>query len=308
MKTKTGLGKGLDALLPHSEIVSQASVQHFRDNAKFFDFIEISKILINPYQPRQNFDMQAIEELSQSIKKHGLLQPITVRRVVDGFELITGERRLRACKHAGLDKIPAYILEIDEDVKLLEMAIIENVQRVDLNPIELASGYQRLIEECSYTQEQVAERVGKERSTVTNFIRLLKLPEKVQDDLRDGFLTMGHARALLSLNEKDLILAAEDEIKANQLSVRQTERLMKDILDGKMILVNGKLQSAKSLQQNDFQDEIRIFLQDKEDELRQMYATKVKIKAKDADSGSIEFEFYSKDEFDRLLDIFTKLK
>ncbi len=308
MKTKTGLGKGLDALLPHSEIVSQASVQHFRDNAKFFDFIEISKILINPYQPRQNFDMQAIEELSQSIKKHGLLQPITVRRVVDGFELITGERRLRACKHAGLDKIPAYILEIDEDVKLLEMAIIENVQRVNLNPIELASGYQRLIEECSYTQEQVAERVGKERSTVTNFIRLLKLPEKVQDDLRDGFLTMGHARALLSLNEKDLILAAEDEIKANQLSVRQTERLMKDILDGKMILVNGKLQSAKSLQQNDFQDEIRIFLQDKEDELRQMYATKVKIKAKDADSGSIEFEFYSKDEFDRLLDIFTKLK
>jgi ParB family chromosome partitioning protein len=308
MKTKTGLGKGLDALLPHSEIVSQASVQHFRDNAKFFDFIEISKILINPYQPRQNFDMQAIEELSQSIKKHGLLQPITVRRVVDGFELITGERRLRACKHAGLEKIPAYILEIDEDVKLLEMAIIENVQRVDLNPIELASGYQRLIEECSYTQEQVAERVGKERSTVTNFIRLLKLPEKVQDDLRDGFLTMGHARALLSLNEKDLILAAEDEIKANQLSVRQTERLMKDILDGKMILVNGKLQSAKSLQQNDFQDEIRIFLQDKEDELRQMYATKVKIKAKDADSGSIEFEFYSKDEFDRLLDIFTKLK
>ncbi|HPD33820.1 MAG TPA: ParB/RepB/Spo0J family partition protein [Bacteroidota bacterium] len=308
MKTKTGLGKGLDALLPHSEIVSQASVQHLRDNAKFFDFIEISKILINPYQPRQNFDLQAIEELSQSIKKHGLLQPITVRRVVDGFELITGERRLRACKHAGLDKIPAYILEIDEDVKLLEMAIIENVQRVDLNPIELASGYQRLIEECSYTQEQVAERVGKERSTVTNFIRLLKLPEKVQDDLRDGFLSMGHARALLSLNEKDLILAADEEIKSNQLSVRQTERLVKDILDGKIVLINGKLQSTKSIQQNDFQEEIRVFLQDKEDELRQKYATKVKIKAKDADSGSIEFEFYSKDEFDRLLDIFTKLK
>jgi ParB family chromosome partitioning protein len=308
MKTKTGLGKGLDALLPNSEFVSHTNTQQFRDNAKFFDFIEISKILINPYQPRQNFDPQAIEELSQSIKKHGLLQPITVRRVVDGFELITGERRFRACKHSGLDKIPAYILEIDEDVKLLEMAIIENVQRVDLNPIELASVYQRLIEECSYTQEQVAERVGKERSTVTNFIRLLRLPEKVQDDLRDGYLTMGHARALLSLNEKEMILAAEDEIKSNQLSVRQAERLVRDILEGKLILINGKLQSAKSYQQNDFQNEIRIFLQDKEDELRQMYATKVKIKAKDADSGSIEFEFYSKDEFDRLLDIFTKIK
>lgn len=308
MKTKTGLGKGLDALLPNSEFVSHTNTQQFRDNAKFFDFIEISKILINPYQPRQNFDPQAIEELSQSIKKHGLLQPITVRRVVEGFELITGERRFRACKHSGLDKIPAYILEIDEDVKLLEMAIIENVQRVDLNPIELASGYQRLIEECSYTQEQVAERVGKERSTVTNFIRLLRLPEKVQDDLRDGYLTMGHARALLSLNEKEMILAAEDEIKSNQLSVRQAERLVRDILEGKLILINGKLQSAKSYQQNDFQNEIRIFLQDKEDELRQMYATKVKIKAKDADSGSIEFEFYSKDEFDRLLDIFTKIK
>ena len=308
MKTKTGLGKGLDALLPNSEFVSHTNTQQFRDNAKFFDFIDISKILINPYQPRQNFDPQAIEELSQSIKKHGLLQPITVRRVVDGFELITGERRFRACKHSGLDKIPAYILEIDEDVKLLEMAIIENVQRVDLNPIELASGYQRLIEECSYTQEQVAERVGKERSTVTNFIRLLRLPEKVQDDLRDGYLTMGHARALLSLNEKEMILAAEDEIKSNQLSVRQAERLVRDILEGKLILINGKLQSAKSYQQNDFQNEIRIFLQDKEDELRQMYATKVKIKAKDADSGSIEFEFYSKDEFDRLLDIFTKIK
>lgn len=307
MKTKTGLGKGLDALLPNSEFVSHTNTQQFRDNAKFFDFIEISKIIINPYQPRQNFDTQAIEELSQSIKKHGLLQPITVRRVVDGFELITGERRLRASKHAGLDKVPAYILEIDEDVKLLEMAIIENVQRVDLNPIELASGYQRLIEECSYTQEQVAERVGKERSTVTNFIRLLKLPERVQDDLRDGYLTMGHARALLSLNQKELILAAEEEIKRNQLSVRQTERLVKDILDGKLVLNNEKLQSVKSIEQKDFNEEISVFLRDKEDELRQRFATKVKIKAKDSDSGSIEFEFYSKDEFDRLLEIFTKL-
>lgn len=307
MKTKTGLGKGLDALLPNSEFVSHTNTQQFRDNAKFFDFIEISKIIINPYQPRQNFDTQAIEELSQSIKKHGLLQPITVRRVVDGFELITGERRFRACKHSGLDKIPAYILEIDEDVKLLEMAIIENVQRVDLNPIELASGYQRLIEECSYTQEQVAERVGKERSTVTNFIRLLKLPERVQDDLRDGYLTMGHARALLSLNQKELILAAEEEIKRNQLSVRQTERLVKDILDGKLVLNNEKLQSVKSIEQKDFNEEISVFLRDKEDELRQRFATKVKIKAKDSDSGSIEFEFYSKDEFDRLLEIFTKL-
>lgn len=307
MKTRTGLGKGLDALLPNSEYVSQTSSAQFRDNSKFFDFIEIAKIIINPYQPRQSFDTQAIEELSQSIKKHGLLQPITVRRVIDGYELITGERRMRASKLAGFDKIPAYILVIDEDVKLLEMAIIENVQRVDLNPIELASGYQRLIEECNYTQEQVAERVGKERSTVTNFIRLLKLPEKVQDDLRDGYLTMGHARTLLSLNEKELILAAEDEIKNNQLSVRQSERLVRDILEGKFALVNGKLQSTKALEQKDFKEEIRIFLQDKEDDLRQRFATKVKIKAKDSDSGSIEFEFYSKDEFDRLIELFTKL-
>ena len=158
--------------------------------------IEIDRIRPNPFQPRTDFDQSAIEELSRSILEKGLIQPITVRRLGEEYQLVSGERRLRAVQRAGLARIPAFIIEVKTDAEMLELALVENIQREELNPVEIAHAYQRLIEECQLTQEEVGQKVGKDRSTVTNFLRLLKLPERVKDGLRKGQLTMGHARAL----------------------------------------------------------------------------------------------------------------
>ncbi len=301
VKNKLGLGKGLDALLPKNE--SAKNEEQSQENKHFFGFIELVKIIINPYQPRIDFDQNALEELASSIKKHGLIQPITVRRVNDAYELISGERRFRASKIAGLKEIPAFIMEFDDDLKLLEMALIENVQRVDLNPIELASGYNRLIEECNYTQEQVAERVGKDRSTITNLIRLLKLPEKIQEDLRENLITIGHARSLLGLSEKSQILALEKEILTKGMSVRQVERTVKDFQLGKLTLQNNKIVPVVNKEKNELQESLKIFLREKEENLQHKLGTKVSIKPKSEDAGIIEIEFYSKDEFDRITEI-----
>jgi len=306
VKNKLALGKGLGALLPQG--AKSQTNENLTANSEFFDFIEIASIIINPYQPRTDFDTVALQELSDSIKKHGLLQPITVRRVNDAFELISGERRFRASKLAGLHKIPAYIIKIDQDVKLLEMALIENVQRVDLNPIELASGYQRLIEECNYTQEQVADRVGKERSTITNLIRLLKLPEKVQEDLRVGLITIGHARSLLGLSSKSDIIALEKEILTKGLSVRQVERIVKDFQLGKVKFENNKIAPIVNKEKNDLQESLKIFLREKETNLQHRLGTKVSIKAKTEDTGVIEIEFYSKEEFERITEIIEQMQ
>jgi len=241
-KSKFGLGKGLGALLPGSDKIDSNTAH----SSEIFDMIDISKIIINPYQPRKEFDQQSLEELSDSIRKYGLIQPITCRKVNGNFELISGERRFRASKLAGLKKIPAYIIKVDEDVKMLELALIENIQRVDLNPIETASGYQRLIEECGYTQEQVAERIGKDRSTITNFIRLLKLPDKIQDDLRDGLISVGHARTLLGLNDRNAILVVEKEIIKNNLNVRQVEKIVKDYQQGKIAIIDNNIVNLQS--------------------------------------------------------------
>lgn len=302
-KSKFGLGKGLGALLPGSDNIENASTH----SSEIFDMIDISNIIINPYQPRKEFDQQALEELSESIKKYGLIQPITCRKVNGNFELISGERRFRASKLAGLKKIPAYIIKVDEDVKMLELALIENIQRVDLNPIETASGYQRLIEECGYTQEQVAESIGKDRSTITNFIRLLKLPDKVQDDLRDGLISVGHARTLLGLNDRNAILVVEKEIIKNNLNVRQVEKIVKDYQQGKITIKDNTIINLQNQEKSEKIENIKIFLHTFEDELRQKFATKVNIKPKDENSGSIEINFFSKDEFERLISLFNQI-
>ncbi len=300
-----GLGKGLGALLPKSD---QAEVSQVASTSDIFAMIDVNKIIINPYQPRKDFDQQSINDLSDSIKKHGLIQPITVRKVNDSFELISGERRFRASKQAGLKEIPAYILKIQEDVKMLELALIENIQRVDLNPIETANGYQRLIEECNYTQEQVAERIGRDRTTITNFIRLLKLPLKVQDDLRDGLISAGHARSLLSLVDKDLMAVVATEIKSKSLNVRQTERIVKDFQSGRLVLENDNIVDITKKETDAKIQNIRVFLQDYEEKLRHTFATKVQIKPKDEESGTISIDFYSKDEFERILNLFSQIK
>jgi ParB family chromosome partitioning protein len=234
-KQQRGLGKGLGALLGGDADLSQirkpvgyvnkqvvSSVQEPRDTADILR-IPVDMIEPNPYQPRMSFDQEALEELSESIKTLGLIQPITVRRKEDGrYQIISGERRFRAGKLAGMDMIPAYIRDAN-DQGMLEMAIVENIQRENLDPIEVAMSYQRLIEECNLTQEQMAIRVGKKRASVTNFLRLLKLPAKIQHDLKVGLLSVGHAKVLLGVEDLNMQEYLCDLVIKEGLSVRQLE-------------------------------------------------------------------------------------
>lgn len=302
-KIKPGLGKGLSALIPDS---AERDIQNAEknDNENFehgiIANIEITKIHRNPYQPREDFDKAALEDLKNSILEHGLIQPITVRPSINGYELVAGERRLRASTEAGFDAIPAYILkDITTGTQMLELALIENVQRENLNPIEVAHGYQRLIEECNYTQEEVSKRVGKERSTVTNFLRLLKLPENIQEAVRKKDISMGHARAILALEDAEKMTKAGKEVIEKQLSVRATEKLVKDILNGK----DEKTEPKEILTREE-----KIVLEDRANTLRRSFGTQVKITPKTKESGVISFEFYSNDDLERLLDLFGRIE
>ena len=210
--SKRGLGRGLGALLgPESEGSSDASRE-----------IPIDLIRPNPRQPRKRFDSAALTELADSIRASGVIQPIVVRKLGDGFELIAGERRLRAAKQAGLDRVPALVREVT-NAQSLEIALVENLLREDLNPVEAAEGYRQLLTEFSWTQEELGQHIGKDRSSIANALRLLKLPESIQDDLRDGRLTMGHALALLSLTSVEDQMKLRDRIVAHSWSVRATE-------------------------------------------------------------------------------------
>lgn len=311
-KIKPGLGKGLGALIPSVEYRDKGfrpaeSEQNPEDNVG--GLIETSKIKRNPYQPRKKFDSQALEDLKNSILKHGVCQPITVRRSIDGYELIAGERRLRATALAGLDKIPAYILDVDGDRQMLELALVENLQREDLNPIDTANGFNRLIEECDLRQDEIADIVGKDRSTITNFLRLLKLPEPIQDSLRTGEIKVGHARALLGLSDKENMLLAWREIVQKGLSARASEQLVKDVESGKIRLVEGadgtvRRMSGKS-SKTPLPPEIQVVLEDTEDKLRHIFGTDVKINTKEKERGSITFEYYSKEDLERLMELFS---
>ncbi len=226
MSKKQALGRGLGALLENAK--TDITTRGIGENAPVVNsvsVIKISHIETNPFQPRTNFEEVALQELSDSIKQHGIIQPLTVRKLgYDKYQLISGERRFRASQMAGLTDVPAYI-RVADDQAMLEMALVENIQREDLDPIEVSLSYKRLIDECNLTQEQLSEKVGKQRSTVTNFLRLLKLPAPIQKSLRDREISMGHAKALINIDNEDRQLAIFALALEQELSVRQIEEL-----------------------------------------------------------------------------------
>ena len=273
------LGRGLSALIPgasHSE-------------GRMLE-APLSKLKDNPFQPRAEIDPQSLEELSNSIKANGVIQPVAVCRRGDDYILISGARRRRAAEIAGLQSIPAVVLEISSDEELLQLALVENLQREDLNPIELAAGYQRLIEECGLTQEEVAERVGKKRSTIANTLRLLGLPVPIQQGLRNGVISMGHARALAALEDTDVQLALYNRIIKEGMNVRKIEKLASGI--------------AKSVDKGKpLEPETNPYLADIEERLRKSLATKVCINSRGKKGGVIEISYFSDEELERLIEI-----
>lgn len=295
---KRVLGKGLSALLDDTSHVNH---NHHRPAAVSdspevnslgsVNEIKINEIEVNPFQPRTEFDEQALQELSDSIKLQGLIQPITVRRLnAHKYQLISGERRLRASKLAGLTQIPAYIRTAN-DQQMLEMALIENIQRENLNAIETALSFQRMIDECNLKQEELGERVSKNRSTVTNYLRLLKLPPAIQASIRDGGITMGHARALLGVESPSDQLFIYQLIIKQGLSVRKVEEMVRNVQKQE----GGK--TAKSAQGVSYQ------MQKIQDDLASKFSTKVKLKVGSQGSGSIEIPFLSEDDLNRILEM-----
>lgn len=258
-KIESRLGRGLGALIPEANVPTAQNVEEAIKNGTVAE-IDIEKIETNPFQPRANFDEEALIELSESIKQLGIIQPITVRILSENkFQLISGERRLRASKMAGFDKIPAFIREAN-DQEMLEFALVENIQREDLNPIEIAITFQRLIEECQLTQDQLSERTGKARSSVANYIRLLKLSPEVQAGVRSGKITMGHAKLLGSLSERHLQLKVYYKILAGGLNVKQTQKEIDSILnpqklkeDNEIIEIPPEIKELKSKFENYFE-------------------------------------------------------
>lgn len=294
-QNKEALGKGIRSLLQNinadlettSGILKNSAVESVAGILR----IPLSQIETNPKQPRRDFDEQALSDLAASIKLHDIIQPITVAKLLTGkYRLISGERRFRAAKIAGLKDIPAYIRSAN-DQELLEFALLENLQREDLNAMEIALGYKRMMEELNHTQEQVAERMGKERSTVANYIRLLKLPPDIQVAVRNNELTMGHARALINVDTVDKQLYIFDEIKNKGLSVRQTEELVRKLYKG-MAPVKD---SVKPLLPAAFK---KI-----EDNLATHFSTRVKINHNKKNNGSILIEYYSMSELNKILDL-----
>lgn len=292
---KEALGKGIRSLLQNIDTDLKHTAGALGDNAVAtatgIERIALEQIVTNPKQPRRDFDEVALQELSQSIKLHDIIQPITVAKISNKkFQLIAGERRLRASKMAGLKDIPAYVRQAN-DQELLELALLENLQRENLNAIEVGLSYKRLMEECSLTQEQVADRMGKERSTVTNYIRLLKLPPDIQVAVRNGQLSMGHARVLTGVENVENQLFLYNEILQNGLSVRQTEELARKIN-----------QADKGNQQKAAKVKLPPAFQKIQDNLSSHFSTKVKLERGKNGKGSIMIEFYSDDELNSILE------
>lgn len=311
-KIKPGLGRGLDALINPkmrkevNEPITVSADDIKKDDGQTVDLlakIPINNISPNPYQPRLEFDKKALDELKKSILQNGLIQPITVRRhSTKGYELISGERRLRACKEIGYKEIPAYIIKVDTPEAMLALSLIENIQREKLNAIEVAKAYKRLMDECSLTQEEISEKVGKDRTTVTNSIRLLKLPNKVQVSLSKEEISAGHARALINLPNSNIQIEILEQIKSQQLSVRKVEALVKQYLQAP-----EKRNSAKKKSSSKKNDIESISQRDLEDKIMQILGTKVHCKIRKDGTGEIIIEFYSNDELERLYDLFSEI-
>jgi len=294
---KKALGKGLSALLNDSVNVLPAEKPAARTAVAetgglgSVNEIKVAEIEVNPFQPRTDFDQQALQELADSIKLQGLIQPITVRRLSVGkYQLISGERRLRASKLAGLVTVPAYVRTAN-DQQMLEMALIENIQRENLNAIEVALSFQRMIEECNLKQDELGERVSKNRSTVTNYLRLLKLPPAIQASIRDGVISMGHAKALITIEDPDKQLFLHRQIIDEGLSVRKVEEL------ARLIQKSGLKKPQAKNQQMPFQ------VQKIQDERASKFSTNVKLKIGNGGKGSIEIPFLSEDDLNRILEM-----
>lgn len=290
-----GLGKGLDALIPATVGDTKAKKtgqkeENTSGNAE--TLVKITKVEPNRDQPRKNFDEDALLELAESIKQFGLLQPILVQERNDYYEIIAGERRWRAAKLAGLKEVPVIIKHLTEQ-EIVEISLIENIQRENLNPIEEAQAYKRLLTEFSLKQDEVAERVSKSRTAVTNSMRLLKLCDDVQQMVIDEMLTTGHARALLSIEDPKQQYAIAQQVFDEKLSVRDVEKLVKNLSKP----VKPKKITEKNLQ---------VFYQDIEEKLKQVLGTKVSIAAKENGSGKLEIEFYNNDDLDKFVDLLTR--
>ena len=305
-KMKSSLGRGLDALInPNRFNESDENKTPDYSDVKFDDGKQVdvlAKIAVdfispNPFQPRINFDPITLEELKKSIIANGLIQPITVRRVTGNqYQLVSGERRLRAYTDIGYKEIPAYIIKVDSDEIMLALALIENIQRETLNPIEVSKAYKRLMDECHLTQEQIADKVGKDRTTIANSIRLLKLPDRIQQCLVDESISAGHARALINLPGEDMQLYALERILKDNLSVRKVEYLTKKLIsEGIPSKKLFSIRPKKAINSN---------LNDIEDKLRKIFGTKVQCKQDKNGAGEIIIEFFSNDELERLFELF----
>jgi len=317
MADNSALGKGLNALIPsekqedpaeqeeesEGDDVSESQLYQFEDGTRMLGRVAevaVERIRPNPYQPRQEFNDDTLDELAASIEELGVIQPITVRALGDGqFEIISGERRLRAARRADLDRLPAFIRKASSE-EMLEMALVENVQREELNPVEVALGYQRLMDECGLTQEEVAEKVSKSRATVSNFLRLLRLPPRVQAALRDKEVAMGHARALIAIDDEEAQVELLEETIEEDLSVREVERRAR----------NWHADQEETDEADDEPtapssppDRGELQLDDYRSTLRSRFSTQVQINHRADGEGSIEISYYSEEDLERLVEL-----
>jgi len=292
---KKRLGRGLDALL-NVEKISDAQDPQAKEILGSVIEIPVDKIKTNPFQPRAQFDEQALHELAQSIKQLGIIQPITVKKEEDGtFTVISGERRLRASKLAGLKTIPAYV-RLANDREMLEMALVENLQREDLDPIEIALSFQRMMDELGLTQEQLSERVGKKRSTVANYLRLLKLDPIIQSGMRDGFISMGHGRALITIDDHDVQMDIYEQIIKKNLSVRQTEDLVKKYREGKILEIKPRKKTLRK----------PAYVKDVEKTMQKHFHPKTSVKWTGEFEGKLVIPFETEEEWKKILEAFLR--
>ncbi len=306
-KPKGGLGKGLDVLFGGSEAAEQSNnIPEFHKNITELNpksdeqilFIELDLIKANPYQPRKEFDNSELNDLAESIKQKGIIQAITVRKIDDGsYELISGERRLRASKLAGLEKIPAFVLDVSSKEDLLEIALIENIQRSDLNSLEVAEGYKRLIDECSLKQEEIAAKVGKSRSAVANTLRLLTLPEEIKLSIKRGEISEGHARSILAMdNDVDKLLLWK-RITSESLSVRKAEELTKK---------KKNKQDKREKKIYEITDQNKAAIKFLEEKFMEHFGTRVRLSPSSPTTGSIVIEYYTAEDLERIIDLCKK--
>lgn len=292
---KVVLGRGLGALL-EDDIIKKTTQPGQKEKPAGLNEIPLDQIEVNPYQPRTHFDEEALQELADSIKVQGIIQPITVRQLSEKqYQLISGERRFQASKKAGLLSIPAYVRTAN-DQQMLEMALIENIQRENLNALEIALSYQRLLSECNLKQEELGDRVGKNRTTVNNYLRLLKLPPDIQASLRDNKISMGHARALITIENIDQQLAIFKEVIEKELSVRQTEDLVRSFVKPE------KKEEVKEKQKEE-KTSLNGELVNLQTKLSSHFGTKINIKSDKAYKGEISIPFVSSEDLNRILEI-----